>query len=149
MPPVSTSPTSNGLEINKPPGKTILRDLNITFPLVAHAFSATSLTPVEIFGFSILQDSVFSRSVTFLPRNKLFPSFKNSSLVLKRGNCKTCRVKMSLRQRSWGSSKLTYSSQVAVLATPVRVAECSKSFSPNPDGRIRGNSLQRSDHKWI
>ena len=112
MPPVSTSPTSNGLEINKPPGKTILRDLNITFPLVAHAFSATSLTPVEIFGFSILQDSVFSRSVTFLPRNKLFPSFKNSSLVLKRGNCKTCRVKMSLRQRSWGSSKLTYSSQV-------------------------------------
>ena len=100
MPPVSTSPTSNGLEINKPPGKTILRDLNITFPLVAHAFSTTSLTPVEIFGFSILQDSVFSRSVTFLPRNKLFPSFKNSSLVLKRGNCKTCRVKISLRQRS-------------------------------------------------
>ena len=157
MPPVSTSPTSNGLEINKPPGKTILRDLNITFPLVAHAFSTTSLrvhftlslTPVEIFGFSILQDSVFSRSVTFLPRNKLFPSFKNSSLVLKRGNCKTCRVKMSLRQRSWGSSKLTYSSQVAVLATPVRVAESSKSFSPNPDGRIRANSLQRSDHKWI
>ena len=149
MPPVSTSPTSNGLEINKPPGKTILRDLNITFPLVAHAFSTTSLTPVEIFGFSILQDSVFSRSVTFLPRNKLFPSFKNSSLVLKRGNCKTCRVKISLRQRSWGSSKLTYSSQVAVLATPVRVAESSKSFSPNPDGRIRGNSLQRSDHKWI
>ena len=92
MPPVSTSPTSNGLEINKPPGKTILRDLNITFPLVAHAFSTTSLrvhfklslTPVGIFGFSILQDSVFSRSVTFLPRNKLFSSFKNSSLVLKR-----------------------------------------------------------------
>ena len=146
MPPVSISPTSN-----------VLRHLNFTFPLVTHAFSTTSLrvhfklslTPVEIFGFSILQDSVFSRSVTFLPRNKLFPSFKNSCLVLKRGNCKTCRVKMSLRQRSWGSSKLTYSSQVAVLATPVRVAECSKSFSPNPDGRIRGNSLQRSDHKWI
>ena len=149
MPPVSISPTSNGLEINKAPGKTILQHLNFTFPLVAHAFSTTSLTPVEIFGFSILQDSVFSRSVTFLPRNKLFPSFKNSSLVLKRGNCKTCRMKLSLRQSSWGSSKLTYSSQVAVLATPVRVAESSKSFNPNPDGRIRGNSLQTSDHKWI
>ena len=94
MPPVSISPTSNAL-----------RHLNFTFPLVTHAFSTTSLrvhfklslTPVGIFGFSILQDSVFSRSVTFLPRNKLFWSFKNSSLVLKRGNCKTCRVKMSLR----------------------------------------------------
>ena len=91
MPPVSTSPTSNGLEINKPPGKTILRDLNFTFPLVAHAFSTTSLrvhftlslTPVEIFGFSILQDSVCSRSVTFLPRNKLFPSFRKLLLSFK------------------------------------------------------------------
>ena len=82
MPPVSISPTSNAL-----------RHLNFTFPLVTHAFSTTSLrvhfklslTPVGIFGFSILQDSVFSRSVTFLPRNKLFPSFKDSCLVLKQG----------------------------------------------------------------
>ena len=57
MSPVSISPTSNGLEINKPLGKTILLHLNFTFPLVAHAFSTTSLrvhfklslTPVEIF----------------------------------------------------------------------------------------------------
>ena len=82
MPPVSISPTSNPL-----------RHLNFTFPLVTHAFSTTSLrvhfklslTPVGIFGFSVLHYSVFPRSVTFLPRNKLFSSFKNSSLVLKRG----------------------------------------------------------------
>ena len=105
MSPVSISPTSNGLEINKPLGKTILLHLNFTFPLVAHAFSTTSLrvhfklslTPVEIFGFSILQDSVFSRSVTFLPRNKLFPSFKNSCLVLKRGQLQNLSCENELK----------------------------------------------------
>ena len=89
MPPVSISPTTNAL-----------RHLNFTFPLVTHTFSTTSLrvhfklslTPVGIFGFSILQDSVFSRPVTFLPRNKLFPSFKNSCLVLKRGQLNSCLV---------------------------------------------------------
>ena len=107
MPPVSISPTSNGLEINKPPGKTILRHLNFTFPLVAHAFSTTSLrvhfklslTPVEIFGFSILQDSVCSRSVTSLPRNKLFPSFKNSSLVLKRAQLQNLLCENELKTK--------------------------------------------------
>ena len=89
MSPVSISPTSNAL-----------RHLNFTFPLVTHAFSTTSLrvhfklslTPVGIFGFSILQDSVFSRPVTFLPRNKLFPSVKNSCLDLKRGQLNSCLV---------------------------------------------------------
>ena len=94
MPPVSISPFSNAL-----------RHLNFTFPLVTHAFSTTSLrvhfklslTPVGIFGFSILQDSVFSRSVTFLPRNKLFPSFKNSCLVLKRGQLQNLSCENELK----------------------------------------------------